>query len=207
MANSRFAYVRDYELPDPLLQGTFIILRIDGHAFKKSLIITPLFYPTAYPTPQIYRSPWVLEAQRQPRPRAHGSCRRISHGRVPRHRPRFWTVRRVQVSPYLPQPNPVRFNRRSPPISFLLRKSAVLYNRRRSKITSLLCSHFTSAYVMKWYTFFPDTPLSYPPSFDARIILYPGVKEVRDYFSWRQADSVFDLSCHCDRLLIAYQRT
>jgi tRNA(His) 5'-end guanylyltransferase len=60
---------------------------------------------------------------------------------------------------------------------------------------------------MKWYTFFPDTPLCYPPSFDARIILYPGVNEVRDYFSWRQADSVFDLSCHCDRLLIAYQRT
>jgi tRNA(His) guanylyltransferase len=44
---------------------------------------------------------------------------------------------------------------------------------------------------MKWHTFFPDTPLSYPPSFDARVILYPDAREVRDYFSWRQADSVF----------------
>jgi hypothetical protein len=94
-----------------------------------------------------------------------------------------------------------------PPISFLLRKSAVLYNRRRSKITSLLCSHFTSTYVMKWHTFFPDTPLASPPSFDARIILYPGAKEVRDYFSWRQADGVFGLSCDSDQPLIAYQRT
>lgn len=90
-------------------------------------------------------------------------------------------------------------------ISFLLRKSAVLYNRRRSKITSILCSQFTSAYVMHWHTYFPDTPLSYPPSFDARIVLFPGIREVRDYFSWRQADSAFNLFCHCGRLLIAYQ--
>ena len=35
MALSRFAYVRDFELPDQLLPGTFILLRIDGHAFHK----------------------------------------------------------------------------------------------------------------------------------------------------------------------------
>lgn len=31
--------------------------------------------------------------------------------------------------------------------------------------------------------------MKYPPSFDGRIILYPSEREVRDYFSWRQADS------------------
>jgi len=35
MALSRFAYVRNFELPDQLLPGTFILLRIDGHAFHK----------------------------------------------------------------------------------------------------------------------------------------------------------------------------
>ncbi|KAI0729243.1 Thg1 C terminal domain-containing protein [Fomitopsis betulina] len=35
MAGSRYAYVRDFELPDPLLMGTFFVLRIDGHAFHK----------------------------------------------------------------------------------------------------------------------------------------------------------------------------
>jgi len=73
--------------------------------------------------------------------------------------------------------------------SFLFRKSAVLYNRRRSKITSILCSYFTASYVMNWNTYFPDTTLRYVPSFDARIVLYPGTREVRDYFSWRQADT------------------
>ncbi|KAK2460173.1 hypothetical protein APHAL10511_007852 [Amanita phalloides] len=35
MANSRFAYVRNYELPDPLLPGSFIVCRVDGHSFHR----------------------------------------------------------------------------------------------------------------------------------------------------------------------------
>ena len=76
-------------------------------------------------------------------------------------------------------------------LSFLLRKSTKLYNRRKSKITSLLCSLFTSTYVMLWPQCLPNTRLRYAPSFDARIVLYPGTQEVRDYFSWRQADSTW----------------
>ncbi|KAG9096620.1 tRNA-His guanylyltransferase [Ceratobasidium sp. UAMH 11750] len=53
----------------------------------------------------------------------------------------------------------------------------------------MLTSLFTSAYVFHWKTFFPDTTLTYPPSFDGRVILYPGKQEVRDYFAWRQADT------------------
>jgi hypothetical protein len=50
MANSRFAYVHDFELPDPLLPGTFIILRIDGHAFNQCpSVFAPLFLPRAHP--------------------------------------------------------------------------------------------------------------------------------------------------------------
>jgi len=73
--------------------------------------------------------------------------------------------------------------------SFLIRKSATLYNRRRSKITSIMCSFFTASYVMNWASYFPNTPLRFIPSFDARIVLYPGRREVQDYFSWRQADT------------------
>jgi len=35
MANSKYAYVRDFELPDPLLPGTFALLRLDGHSFHR----------------------------------------------------------------------------------------------------------------------------------------------------------------------------
>ena len=72
--------------------------------------------------------------------------------------------------------------------SFLFKKSSALYNRRHAKILTTVTSLFTSSYVFNWSKYFPDTSLNYPPSFDGRITLYPSSKEVRDYFSWRQAD-------------------
>ncbi|XP_063707037.1 probable tRNA(His) guanylyltransferase [Culicoides brevitarsis] len=72
--------------------------------------------------------------------------------------------------------------------SFVFHKSTDVYNRRNSKIMSNVNSLFTSAYVMHWDQFLPDTKLLYPPCFDARIVLYPTDQNLRDYLSWRQAD-------------------
>lgn len=73
--------------------------------------------------------------------------------------------------------------------SFVLHKSAEVYNRRASKILSCINSLFTSAYVFHWPEFFENKQLLYPPSFDARVVLYPGDENMRDYLSWRQADT------------------
>ncbi|KLO17377.1 tRNAHis guanylyltransferase [Schizopora paradoxa] len=73
--------------------------------------------------------------------------------------------------------------------SFLFRRKTELYNRRQAKILTSLVSKFTASYIFHWSEYFPETPLNYPPTFDARLILYPSVQEVRDYFSWRQADT------------------
>lgn len=35
MAKSRFEYVKSYELPDILIPNTYLIVRVDGHAFHK----------------------------------------------------------------------------------------------------------------------------------------------------------------------------
>lgn len=35
MAKSRFEYVRNFELPDPLIPNTFAVVRIDGRGFHK----------------------------------------------------------------------------------------------------------------------------------------------------------------------------
>lgn len=35
MAKSRFEYVRNFELPDPLVPNTFSVVRIDGRGFHK----------------------------------------------------------------------------------------------------------------------------------------------------------------------------
>ncbi|ELT89302.1 hypothetical protein CAPTEDRAFT_207176 [Capitella teleta] len=78
--------------------------------------------------------------------------------------------------------------------SFVFRKNTSAYNRRASKLMTNICSLFASSYVFHWTEFFPDLPLLYPPSFDARVVLYPTEQNLRDYLSWRQAD------CHINNL-------
>lgn len=76
--------------------------------------------------------------------------------------------------------------------SFLLAKQSQLYSRRQAKIITHIVSMFTAAYVHLWPLYFPHSPLdniAALPSFDARLVVYPTAKEVRDYFAWRQADT------------------
>ncbi|XP_011137786.1 probable tRNA(His) guanylyltransferase [Harpegnathos saltator] len=72
--------------------------------------------------------------------------------------------------------------------SFVFRKDTELYKRRASKLMSNVNSLFTSAYVYHWPRFLRGKELYYPPSFDARVVLYPTDKNLRDYLAWRQAD-------------------
>lgn len=78
--------------------------------------------------------------------------------------------------------------------SFVFKKTTKTYNRRASKLSSVVVSHFSSAYVFHWKDFFKDEPLQYPPAFDGRVVLYPSDKNLRDYLSWRQVD------CHINNL-------
>ncbi|XP_031628093.1 probable tRNA(His) guanylyltransferase [Contarinia nasturtii] len=73
--------------------------------------------------------------------------------------------------------------------SFIFHKTADVYSRRASKIVTCVNSLFTSSYVFHWGKFFEEKQLLYPPSFDARIVLYPSDENLRDYLSWRQADT------------------
>jgi len=74
--------------------------------------------------------------------------------------------------------------------SFVFKKNAKLFNRREDKILSCVLSLFSSAYVFHWPKFFgPDNPLKQIPSFDARIVLYPSLEDLKNYLSWRQVDT------------------
>lgn len=80
--------------------------------------------------------------------------------------------------------------------SFLLKKDCQLFERREAKLVSTFASTFTAYYIQLWSKHFDNKPLdmSRLPTFDARCVLYPTIKSVRDYFSWRQAD------CHINNL-------
>ncbi|KAJ1799274.1 tRNA-histidine guanylyltransferase 1-like [Coemansia sp. RSA 2399] len=78
--------------------------------------------------------------------------------------------------------------------SFVFSRDAKAYGRRASKLSTLLVSRFTSAYVFYWNEFFPDTPLKCLPAFDSRIVVYPSDRILRDYLCWRQVD------CHINNM-------
>mmetsp|Transcript_11392 Transcript_11392/g.41694 ORF Transcript_11392/g.41694 Transcript_11392/m.41694 type:complete len:262 (+) Transcript_11392:83-868(+) len=75
--------------------------------------------------------------------------------------------------------------------SFVLRRSTALFQRRASKIVSVICSLFASSFVFHWKDHFDEKtdPLQYPPSFDGRAVCYPSTASIRDYLSWRQVDT------------------
>jgi tRNA(His) guanylyltransferase len=78
--------------------------------------------------------------------------------------------------------------------SFVLPPRSNLYSRRASKLSSTICSLFSSSFVFEWPRFFPGEAMLYPPAFDARCICFPVVANLRDYLSWRQTD------CHINHL-------
>ncbi|CAO1628507.1 unnamed protein product [Parajaminaea phylloscopi] len=152
MAGSRFAYVRDFELPDPVLPSVYMVVRIDGKGFHK------------FSEAHTFTKPNDADALELMNHAARHVCQELK-GEV--------TMAFGESDEY----------------SFLLKKGCRLYNRRQSKITTHIVSLFTSAYVFYWSLYFPNKTLRHPPSFDGRLVMYPTAKEVRDYFSWRQADT------------------
>lgn len=87
--------------------------------------------------------------------------------------------------------------------SFVLRRGCELFERREAKITSTFASTFTALYNQLWPKYFCTTEeeekenslqLDMLPTFDARAVVYPSTKSIRDYLAWRQVD------CHINNL-------
>ncbi|XP_042043802.1 tRNA(His) guanylyltransferase 2-like [Salvia splendens] len=75
--------------------------------------------------------------------------------------------------------------------SFIFQKKTKFYKRRSSKISSVIVSLFTSAYVSKWRALFPQKELKYVPSFRAQVIC---CDDLQAYILWRQDE------CHTNNV-------
>ncbi|RQM20556.1 hypothetical protein B5M09_010444 [Aphanomyces astaci] len=165
MANSRFEYVRNFELPDQVLLNTWIVVRVDGRGFHKYVMRINII-ECAKAVMQEFGDIFLAYGQ-------------------------------------------------SDEYSLVFTKTTNVYNRRSTKLASTVGSLFTSAFVFHWPEYFKSTPLTYPPSFDARVVSYPSIKvlykvsynppppvhlhilrsqNMRDYLSWRHVD------CHINNL-------
>jgi tRNA(His) guanylyltransferase len=75
--------------------------------------------------------------------------------------------------------------------SFVFNRKTTLFNRRESKLVSTVVSLFTANYVQLWPKFFPGVELDikHLPTFDGRAVIYPSLKIIKDYVTWRFVDT------------------
>ena len=151
MANSKWEYVKNFELDDTLLPGVFMVVRVDGRGFTKFCIEHNLEKP--------------LDDRMI---RLMANCGKVVMEKF--------------------DEMVIGFGE-SDEFSFVFKKDSNTFNRRRDKIVSTVASLFTAAFVMGWPQFFPGIEMKIIPSFDTRVVLYPSEEVVRDYLSWRQADT------------------
>ncbi|KAK7253002.1 hypothetical protein RIF29_37364 [Crotalaria pallida] len=70
--------------------------------------------------------------------------------------------------------------------TFVLNKSSKFYQRRASKVLSIITSFFSSVFVTKWGDFFPQKELQYAPSFHGHVISCATIQVLQSYLWWRQ---------------------
>ncbi|GKB24063.1 tRNA(His) guanylyltransferase 1-like protein isoform X1 [Tanacetum coccineum] len=67
--------------------------------------------------------------------------------------------------------------------SFIFKKETKFYQRRESKIFSIIGSFFISLYVEKWKEFFPQKDMRSTPPFRARVITCPSANTLQAYLA------------------------
>ncbi|XP_062147528.1 tRNA(His) guanylyltransferase 1-like isoform X2 [Alnus glutinosa] len=156
MANSKYEYVKSFEVEDEVMLPNLIVVRIDGrnfrrfsevHEFEKPVDGRALNLMNLCATAILEEYPDIV----------------FSYG----------------------------FNDE---YSFVFKKTSKFYQRRASKLLSLIVSFFSSVYVMKWKEIFPEKELKYPPSFQSRVICCASKEVLQTYLAWRQND------CHVNNL-------
>ncbi|GMH09297.1 hypothetical protein Nepgr_011138 [Nepenthes gracilis] len=150
MANSKYEYVKQFEVEDEVMLPNLIVVQIHGCDFHKFSD--------------------VHEFQR------------------PNDEQALNLMNACAVSVLEEYPDIVFAYGFSSEYSFVLKKLSKFYQRRASKILSLIISFFTSVYAAKWKEFFPQKELRYPPLFQARVIQCATMEVLQHYLAWRQRD-------------------
>ncbi|KAG7568644.1 tRNAHis guanylyltransferase catalytic domain [Arabidopsis thaliana x Arabidopsis arenosa] len=150
MANSKYEYVKSFEVEDEVMFPNLIIIRIDGRDFSRFSQVHKFEKPNDETALNLMNScaSSVLEEY----------------------------------------PDIVFAYGYSDEYSFVFKKTSRFYQRRASKILSLVASFFAAVYVTKWKEFFPRRKLEYAPSFASKAVSCASVDVLQAYLAWRQHD-------------------
>lgn len=150
MANSKYEYVKSFELEDEVMFPNLIVVRIDGRDFSRFSQVHEFEKPNDEAALNLMNScsAAVLEEY----------------------------------------PDIIFAYGFSDEYSFVFKKTSRFYQRRSSKILSLVASFFAAAYVTKWKQFFPQRKLEYAPSFTSKVVTCATPEVLQVYLAWRQQD-------------------
>ncbi|EOA26904.1 hypothetical protein CARUB_v10022993mg [Capsella rubella] len=150
MANSKYEYVKSFEVEDEVMFPNLIVIRIDGCDFSRFSQVHQFEKPNDETALNLMNS-----------------C----------------------ASAVLEEfPDIVFAYGYSDEFSFVFKKTSRFYQRRASKILSLVASFFAAVYVTKWEEFFPSRKLEYAPSFASKVVSCASVEVLQVYLAWRQHD-------------------
>ncbi|XP_049348134.1 tRNA(His) guanylyltransferase 1-like isoform X1 [Solanum verrucosum] len=150
MANSRYEYVKWFEVEDEVMYPNIIVVQIDGRDF---------------------------------------GCFSEKHGFEKPNDDKALNLMNACAIKVLENFSDVIFAYGfNDEYSFVLKKETTFYQRRASKILSIIVSFFSSTYVTKWKEFFSQNELSVPPSFHSRVINCASMEVLQAYLLWRQTE-------------------
>jgi tRNA(His) guanylyltransferase len=154
MANSKYEYVKSFELEDEVMLPNLMVVRIDGRDFSRFSQVHEFEKPNDETALNLMNScsAAVLEEF----------------------------------------PDIIFAYGYSDEYSFVFKKTSRFYQRRASKILSLVASFFAAVYVTKWKEFFPQRKLLYAPSFSSKVVSCASAEVLQAYLAWRQQD------CHAN---------
>lgn len=156
MANSKYEYVKSFEVEDKIMFPNLIVVLIDGRNFQRFSEVHQFEKPNDRRALKLMKSCAMTMME-------EFADIIFSYG--------F-----------------------SDEFSFVFKKETKFYQRRESKILSILVSFFTSVYTVKWKDFFPHQKLLYAASFHAQVIRCPTLEVLQTYLAWRQND------CHLNNI-------
>ncbi|CAL0305043.1 unnamed protein product [Lupinus luteus] len=148
MANSKYEYVKSFEVEDEVMFPNLILVCINGRNFSRFS--------------QLHRleKPYDLNALK-----LMNSC---------------------AVSVLEEYADVVLAYGFSDEYTFVFNKSSKFYQRRASKVLSIITSFFSSMFVTKWSDFFPQKELHYTASFQGHVISCATIQVLQSYLLWRQ---------------------
>lgn len=168
MANSKYEYVRHFELADHMLPSTWLVVRIDGRGFHRFSQTHNFAKPNDRRAIDLMNR-CAIEVMKDIKDII------LAYGQSD------------EYSFIIPKTSNL-YSRRSRLVSSEKLIGYVILTFLSSKISSTIVSLFASNYVMHWAEYFGQDKLQYAPCFDSRTVCYPNDKVLRDYLSWRQAD-------------------